>query len=158
MDFSNSYFVTVFSGHSDKIQRFQKFSFWKCSSEKEGVCGDTVASLQLKLLPALHLAGELPLSGWWFWYLHAVVSFALGERLRAGGSRWRAELADPRTGRIHSVRVHVRIEKYKWNCNLIHQRCVPQGLTQTELLLIPAGQFGLSHHSAKLVRTRECGN
>lgn len=152
-DFSSSYFAIVFSGHSEKIQCFQKsfevFHFEKWAG-RGSVCGATVAPLQIKLQPGLHFAGELLLSETQLWYLCRFVSFAVRERLHAGGSRQCAELADPRTGRIHSTQVSVRIEKYKWNSNLIHQRCVPRVLTHRELLLTPAGEFGLSHCPSSL--------
>lgn len=141
--------ATLWSCFQDVQKRFSVsrkcliFSFWKMGSKRVSVCRATVAFLQLKLLPALHLARELLLCIRWLWRLCRFVLFALRGRLHAGGSRQCAELADPRTGRLHSIQVSVRIEKYKWNSNLIQQRCVPQVLMQAELLN-PAGDFGLS--------------
>lgn len=90
----------------------------KTSSERVSVCvcGAVAASLQgkpLPALPALHWAGELLLpvpgsasSAGWFQLLSG--------KGWAAGSRQCAELADPGTGRIHSIQVSVRIERKKF--------------------------------------------
>lgn len=132
--FCNGFFVTVFSGHLEKIHHFQKmlegFHFENQQREGVSVCAELQQHRcreQRKLLPASTVLGSpapvsapVPSPVPAPWFLCCLVSAALGE-----GLCYRTKAmhrADPRTGGIHSIQVRARTEKCKWK----HQPYSPE--------------------------------